>query len=301
MLEKKKAREAAEAAAQQGTQAPQKQSRKPLMVILAILLVIVGLFMWMNGNKTASDLQVSALNWVRNINIEENRAFSESGWQLPAGAEETDARREIHHYDQVLDHYENVEVQRTRQVIDHYETYYTYKDLGNGAFEQVENERPIYEEALQDRLQTSQIVNTYATADMTQEEKDDPSKLITPAADRLAEAGSIDAAVAKHPDAKLVILAGISPSGESLKKLKLYSLPASRRPRLVIIGLSNLTGWVEKQLENGFFDALIVADLTKSALGITELPDNPLEVFNRYYVLITKDNLRRNRRFFHHQ
>jgi len=136
---------------------------------------------------------------------------------------------------------------------------------------------------------------------LTQEEKDDPSKLITPAADRLAEAGSIDAAVAKHPDAKLVILAGISPSGESLKKLKLYSLPASRRPRLVIIGLSNLTGWVEKQLENGFFDALIVADLTKSALGITELPDNPLEVFNRYYVLITKDNLRRNRRFFHHQ
>lgn len=136
---------------------------------------------------------------------------------------------------------------------------------------------------------------------LTQEEKDDPSKLITPAADRIAEAGSIDAAVAKHPDAKLVILAGISPSGESLKKLKLYSLPASRRPRLVIIGLSNLTGWVEKQLENGFFDALIVADLTKSALGITELPDNPLEVFNRYYVLITKDNLRRNRRFFHHQ
>ena len=144
MLEKKKAREAAEAAAQQGTQAPQKQSRKPLMVILAILLVIVGLFMWMNGNKTASDLQVSALNWIRNINIEENRAFSESGWQLPAGAEETDARREIHHYDQVLDHYENVEVRRSRQVVDHYETYYTYSDNGNGTFSEVPHERPVY-------------------------------------------------------------------------------------------------------------------------------------------------------------
>ena len=83
MLEKKKAREAAEAAAQsQGSQAPQKQSRKPLMIILALLLVAVGLYAWMNGDKTASDLKVSALNWVRNINIEENRMYSESDWEL---------------------------------------------------------------------------------------------------------------------------------------------------------------------------------------------------------------------------
>ena len=145
MLEKKKAREAAETAAQpQVSQASQKQSRKPLMIILAVLLVIVGLFVWMNGNKTASDLKVTALNWVRNINIEENRMYSESGWELPSGAEQTDSRNEIHHYDQVLDHYENVEVQRSRQVIDHYETYYTYSDNGNGTFTEVPHERPVY-------------------------------------------------------------------------------------------------------------------------------------------------------------
>ena len=144
MLEKKKAREAAEAAAQQGSQVPQKPSRKPLIVILAIVLAIVGIFVWMNGNKTASDLKVSALNWVRNINIEENRMYSESGWELPSGAEQTSSRNEIHHYDQVLDHYENVEVQRSRQVIDHYETYYTYSDNGNGTFSEVPHERPVY-------------------------------------------------------------------------------------------------------------------------------------------------------------
>ena len=145
MLEKKKEREAAETAAQpQVSQVPRKQSRKPLMIFLAILLVIVGLFVWMNGNKTASDLKVSALNWVRNINIEENRVFSESGWELPSGAELTDSRNELHHYDQVLDHYEDVEVQRSRRVIDHYETYYTYTDTGNGTFTEVPHERPVY-------------------------------------------------------------------------------------------------------------------------------------------------------------
>ena len=144
MLEKKKAREAAEAAAQAGNKTPQKPSRKPLVIILALLLVIVGVFVFMNGNKTAGDLTITALNWVRNINVEENRMFSESGWELPTGAEQTNAKKEIHHYDQVLDHYENVQVQRSRQVVDHYETYYTYSDNGNGTFSEVPHERPVY-------------------------------------------------------------------------------------------------------------------------------------------------------------
>ena len=145
-LKKKQEEEAAELAAQpQVSSQPQKSSRKPLVIVAAILLAIVALFVWMNGNKTAGDLQVTALNWIRNINIEENRMFSESGWSLPDGAEQTDARQEIHHYDSVLDHYESVDVQRSRQVIDHYETYYTYEDNGNGTFTEVSHQRPVYE------------------------------------------------------------------------------------------------------------------------------------------------------------
>ena len=145
-LKKKQEEEAAELAAQpQVSSQPQKGSRKPLVIVAAILLAIVALFVWMNGNKTAGDLQVTALNWIRNINIEENRMFSESGWSLPDGAEQTDARQEIHHYDSVLDHYESVDVQRSRQVIDHYETYYTYEDNGNGTFTEVSHQRPVYE------------------------------------------------------------------------------------------------------------------------------------------------------------
>ena len=145
-LKKKQEEEAAELAAQpQVSSQPQKSSRKPLVIIAVILLAIVAIFAWMNGNKTAGDLQVTALNWIRNINIEENRMFSESGWSLPDGAEQTDARQEIHHYDSVLDHYESVDVQRSRQVIDHYETYYTYEDNGNGTFTEVSHQRPVYE------------------------------------------------------------------------------------------------------------------------------------------------------------
>ena len=141
MLQKKKEREAAEAAAQpQVSSAPAKRSRSPLTVFLVILLAIIGLFVWMNGNKTAGDLTVTGLQWVRNINIEENRMFSESGWTLPDNAEKTDSRSEIHHYEQVFDHYESVQVPYTEQVYDHDE--YTLVDNGNGTFSEVSH--PVY-------------------------------------------------------------------------------------------------------------------------------------------------------------
>ncbi len=146
MLKKKQEREATKAqpAAAQAQAAPKRGSRKPLLIAAVVILAIIGLFTYLNGNKTSGDLTVTALSWTREIQIEENREFSESGWELPAGAEQTGTRREIHHYDQVLDHYESVEVQRSRRVQDGYETYYEYVDRGNGYYEEVERQRPVY-------------------------------------------------------------------------------------------------------------------------------------------------------------
>ena len=144
MLQKKKEREAAEAAAQPQVSAPQAKRRSPMTVFLVILLAIVAFFVWMNGNKTSGDLTVTSLAWQRNIQIEENREYSESGWALPQGAELTSQQQEIHHYDNVLSHYQDVEVQRSRQVFDHYDTYYTYEDRGNGTFEQIQHQDPVY-------------------------------------------------------------------------------------------------------------------------------------------------------------
>ena len=138
-LKKKQEEEAAELAAQPQA-APAKKSRSPLAVFAVILIAIVALFVWMNGNKTAGDLKVTDIGWLRNINIEENRMYSESGWSMPDGAEQTGTRQEIHHYDSVLDHYEDVQVQRSRQVYDHDE--YTMVDNGNGTFREVSH--PVY-------------------------------------------------------------------------------------------------------------------------------------------------------------
>ena len=139
-LKKKQEEEAAEYAAQHANDPKQKRSLKPLIIIAVIVLALVGVFAWMNGNKTAGDLRVTDISWIRNINIEENRMFSESGWSLPAGAEQTGTKREIHHYDSVLDHYEDVEVRRSREVFDHNET--TLEDNGNGTFREVSH--PVY-------------------------------------------------------------------------------------------------------------------------------------------------------------
>ena len=127
----------------------------------------------------------------------------------------------------------------------------------------------------------------------------DEDNLVNPTEDRMAESLSIDEAVARHPDAKFVVISGLSPSGEALRRLKTYKIPESRRPRLIIVGITRLNDWVYNQLENNYFDALIATDLTKN-IPNTESSDNLLEVFNNRFVLITRQNLVRNQRFFHH-
>lgn len=124
-------------------------------------------------------------------------------------------------------------------------------------------------------------------------------KLITPPADRAAENRAIDQAIAKHTDCNIVVLAGISPSGESLYKLQVYRLPYDRRPALFVVGMTNLNSWAYNQLHNGFFEALVTANPAKTIPTFEALPENPIDVFSQYYVLITKDNLQRNQRFFH--
>ena len=90
------------------------------------------------------DVMVVDISWVTSIGIQKYRTVSGEGWSLPAGAELTETKTELHHYESVLDHYEEKETQRVRQVLDHYETYMTYEDAGNGVFSEVEHQRPVY-------------------------------------------------------------------------------------------------------------------------------------------------------------
>lgn len=52
----------------------------------------------------------------------------------------------MHHYNNVLDHYETVTEQKSERYISHYETVVTgHRDLGNGYFEEITSQQPVYD------------------------------------------------------------------------------------------------------------------------------------------------------------
>lgn len=106
---------------------------------VAIIAILMAIFM-----PKTSDATVTQVAWERSIAIEQYQNVEESDWELPEGANLHEKKNEVHHYDQVLDHYETEYVEKTREVIDHYETVYEYEDLGNGNFEEVSHEEPVY-------------------------------------------------------------------------------------------------------------------------------------------------------------
>ncbi len=142
MRERLAQREAGETAASSGR--PKKKITRFLPLLLVLAAVLGALIWFFTSNVTRGDYEIVSLSWKRSISVQQYRLFQESGWSVPDGAQVTGQRQEIYGYNNVLDHYETVEVQRSRQVVDHYETYYTYADLGNGTFEEVPHERAVY-------------------------------------------------------------------------------------------------------------------------------------------------------------
>ena len=120
---------------------PQKKSGSPLRFLLPVaLLALLAFLLWPHTYSQA----ISGFKWERNVTVEELQTFSESGWDLPYGARQTDSKVEFYGYRQVLDHYETVYETRYRDVLDHYDTSYEYRDNGNGTFTQHEVRTPVY-------------------------------------------------------------------------------------------------------------------------------------------------------------
>lgn len=114
-----------------------------ISVILCIAAVIGLVYLFIPKEK---DVTILELGWERTISIEKYKTFDESGWTLPSGARLKYSQSEIHHYEQVIDHY----VTKTRQVqkerLVGYEDYVVgTRDLGNGYFEEITSSRPVYE------------------------------------------------------------------------------------------------------------------------------------------------------------
>lgn len=120
--------------------ASQKRKRSIGLGVLGVALL--GLVLLLMPKK--QEATVTEVSWNRTISIEQYANVDESDWSLPAGANLHETREEIHHYDQVLDHYETVEVQKSEQVLDGYDTTTNYVDLGNGYFEEQTVQTPRY-------------------------------------------------------------------------------------------------------------------------------------------------------------
>lgn len=111
-------------------------------VIAAIILImcLVGLF-----TPKIQEVTIQDFSWERSINIEEYVTVNRSDWHLPSDGRLLYSQREIKGYEKVVDHYETKTREYTEQVIDHYETYVSgHRDLGNGYFEEITSERPVY-------------------------------------------------------------------------------------------------------------------------------------------------------------
>ncbi len=90
-----------------------------------------------------TNVPVTGFKWERSIEIEEYKKVIEEDWQIPDGGEKLDSYRAIHHYNQIAD---GTEI-RTRTVQEQTGTEKVkigVKDLGNGYFEDVYEERPVY-------------------------------------------------------------------------------------------------------------------------------------------------------------
>ncbi len=117
--------------------------KKRLIGLIAVAVVLIGIFAAIFMPRT-TQAEVTDISWERSIAVEQYQNVEESDWSLPEGANLHETKREVHHYDQVIDHYETDYVEKSREVIDHYETVYEYEDLGNGNFEEVSHEEPVY-------------------------------------------------------------------------------------------------------------------------------------------------------------
>ncbi len=129
---------------QKGTSSTSTSLGKRLILFTLICLLVAGI-VYLVIPKTQV-LTVKEVSWEYTIVIEELKTFNESDWHIPSGARLKNTREELHHYDNVLDHYETKTKQVQKQRLTGYEDYVSgYRDLGNGYAEEIISKRPIYE------------------------------------------------------------------------------------------------------------------------------------------------------------
>lgn len=111
------------------------------------LIVLAALFVFL-GRPKPTTLTVTGFHWLRTIAVEELRPVTEEAWEgeVPSGARVLGSSRKVHH----VDHIQIGSETRTRNVSERVQTgsqrvKVGTRNLGNGYFEDVYENRPTYE------------------------------------------------------------------------------------------------------------------------------------------------------------
>jgi hypothetical protein len=112
------------------------------------LLLVFGL-LWFLGRPRETTLTAEGFSWERTVQVEALRAVTEEAWEdsVPAGARVLSRSRQVHHTNRVQIGTER----RTRTVTEQVQVgtervKVGTRDLGNGYFEDIYEDRPVYED-----------------------------------------------------------------------------------------------------------------------------------------------------------
>lgn len=124
---------------------PKKKKKTILIIIAAVLAaaLLIGGGILLFSPKTQK-AEIINKSWEREITVQEYKTLQESDWSVPAGGRVYREAREVHHYDEVLDHYETQTEQKSRQVFDGYDTDIDYINNGDGTFSERTRQTPRY-------------------------------------------------------------------------------------------------------------------------------------------------------------
>jgi hypothetical protein len=132
-------------ARKEATPAAGNRTKIVLIGVAAFVVLCIGLaFVIFRGR--AAGASVSGFEWQRTVAVEAFQTVEEEDWTVPEGGRIKSQRQEIQSYADILDHYETRQRQVQEQVQVGTEDYVCgQRDLGNGFFEDVMCQRPIYE------------------------------------------------------------------------------------------------------------------------------------------------------------
>ena len=116
-----------------------------LTVVFSYFFIVIALLFSFIMPKEAS-LKVTDKSWERSIEVQEYKTIRENDWSVPTGGRVAYTQDEVHHKDKVIDHYKTVTVEESERYISGYDEVVTgYRDLGNGSFDEITENQPVYD------------------------------------------------------------------------------------------------------------------------------------------------------------